>query len=82
MFLANTLDSVCGLNPRAYRAVENELGTGGAARGIIDGNLLMRWGELGEQKRKEGLGKVGAEDWVFRAEREVLSGRGVFGGRK
>jgi cleavage and polyadenylation specificity factor subunit 1 len=80
-FLANTLDSAAGLNPRAFRAVENELGGGGGTRGILDGNLLMRWSELGEQKRREGLGKVGADEWVFRAEREVLSGRGVFGTR-
>lgn len=79
--LATTLDSACGLNPRAFRAVENELGGGGGTRGIVDGNLLMRWGELGEQKRRENLAKAGTEEWVFRAEREVLSGRGVFGGR-
>lgn len=57
------------------------MGGGGATRGILDGNLLMRWGELGEWKRREGLGKVGGEEWVFRAEREVLSGLGVFGRR-
>jgi cleavage and polyadenylation specificity factor subunit 1 len=78
-FLASTLESACGLNPRAFRAIENEMGGGGGARGILDGNLLMRWGELGEQKRREGLAKVGAEEWIFRAEREVLGGRGVFG---
>lgn len=77
-FLANTLDTACGLNPRAFRAVENELGGGGGTRGILDGNLLMRWGELGEQRRREGLGKVGTDEWVFRTEREVLSGSGVF----
>ncbi|KAF2013333.1 protein CFT1 [Aaosphaeria arxii CBS 175.79] len=80
-YLANTLDSPCGLNPRAYRAVENETGGGGGTRGILDGNLLMRWGELGEQRRREGLGKVGAEDWAFRGEREVLAGWGLFGSR-
>ncbi|KAH7123814.1 CPSF A subunit region-domain-containing protein [Dendryphion nanum] len=80
-FLSNTLDSACGLNPRAYRAVENETGGGEGTRGILDGNLLMRWGELGFHKRSEGLGKVGAEEWVFRAEREVLGGYGVFGSR-
>ncbi|KAF2266034.1 protein CFT1 [Lojkania enalia] len=80
-FLANTLDSACGLNPRAYRAVENEMGGGGGTRGIVDGNLLLRWGELGEQRRREGIGKVGGEDWVFNGEREVLIGRGIFGRR-
>ncbi|KAF2186981.1 protein CFT1 [Zopfia rhizophila CBS 207.26] len=78
-FLANTLESPCALNPRAYRAVENEMGGGGGTRGILDGNLLMRWCELGEQRRKEGLAKVGGSEWVLAAEREVLSGAGVFG---
>ncbi|KAF2281188.1 uncharacterized protein EI97DRAFT_389622 [Westerdykella ornata] len=80
-FLATALEPTCGLNLRAYRAVENELGVAGGSKGVLDGNLLMRWGELGEQRRREGLTKVGAEEWVFRAEREVLSGRGVFGSR-
>lgn len=80
-FLSNTLDSACGLNPKAYRAVEGELGGGGGTRGILDGALLMRWGELGEQRRREGLGKVGGDEWVFWGEREVLAGWGVFGKR-
>lgn len=81
-YLSNTLDHACGMNPRVYRAVENEIGVGGgAARGVVDGTLLLRWGELGEGRRREGLGKVGGEEWVFRGEREILSGRGLFGGR-
>jgi cleavage and polyadenylation specificity factor subunit 1 len=48
---------------------------------MVDGNLLMRWGELGEWKRKEGLSKVAGDDWVFWGEREVLAGWGVFGRR-
>ena len=79
-FLANTLESACGLNPKAYRAVDSETG-GAGARGMLDGNLLMRWGELGEQRRREGLGKVGGDEWVFWGEREVLAGWGVFGRR-
>jgi cleavage and polyadenylation specificity factor subunit 1 len=83
-FLANSLDSACGLNPKAYRlgdSVEGGWDAGGAARGMVDGNLLMRWGELGEWKRKEGLSKVAGDDWVFWGEREVLAGWGVFGRR-
>jgi cleavage and polyadenylation specificity factor subunit 1 len=48
---------------------------------MLDGNLLMRWGELGEQRRREGLGKWGGDEWVFWGEREVLGGWGVFGKR-
>ena len=80
-FLSNTLESACGLNSKAFRNVESETGGGGNTRGILDGNLLMRWGELGEQRRKEGLGKVGGDEWVFWGEREVLGGWGVFGQR-
>ncbi|PSN69708.1 protein CFT1 [Corynespora cassiicola Philippines] len=82
-FLSSTLDSACGLNPKAFRAVDSEAGggAGGAGRGIVDGNLLMRWGELGEQRRREGLGKVGGDEWVFWGEREVIAGWGVFGRR-
>lgn len=83
-FLANSLDSACGLNPKAFRISDAEEGgwdAGGVGRGMVDGNLLMRWGELGEWKRREGLSKAGADEWVFWGEREVLGGWGVFGGR-
>jgi cleavage and polyadenylation specificity factor subunit 1 len=83
-YLAGALDSACGLNARAFRASETgdggwDAGTG--ARGVLDGNLLMRWGELGERGRREGLGKYGEGEWMFWGEREVLAGWGIFGGR-
>ncbi|KAF2118574.1 CPSF A subunit region-domain-containing protein [Lophiotrema nucula] len=78
-YLANTLESACGLNPRSYRAVENELGGGGGTRGIVDGTLLLRWGELGKQRQKEGLGRFGAQDDTFAQERDILMGGGLFG---
>jgi cleavage and polyadenylation specificity factor subunit 1 len=83
-YLANTLDSACGLNPRAFRTGDGEEGgwdAGSGARGVLDGNLLMRWGELGEQRRKEGLAKYGGNEWLFWGEREVLAGWGIFGKR-
>ena len=81
-FLSNTLESACGLNPRAWRAIEGELGGGGAGtRGVLDGNLLMRWGELGVGRQREGLGKVGGDEWIFWGEREVIAGWGVCGRR-
>ncbi|KAH9873554.1 mRNA cleavage and polyadenylation factor subunit [Plenodomus lingam] len=83
-YLINTLESPCGLNPVAFRAgegVEGGWDAGGGARGVLDGGLLMRWGELGEQRRKEGLAKYGGDEWGFGSEREVLAGWGVFGGR-
>ncbi|RAR15013.1 cleavage and polyadenylation specificity factor subunit a [Stemphylium lycopersici] len=83
-YLANTLDSAAGLNPRAFRTSETPDGgwdAGTGARGMLDGNLLMRWGELGERGRREGLGKYGEGEWMFWGEREVLAGWGIFGGR-
>ncbi|KAL6704766.1 mRNA cleavage and polyadenylation factor subunit [Coniothyrium glycines] len=84
-YLANTLDSPCGLNPRAFRMGDGEEGgwdAGAGARGVLDGNLLMRWGELGEQRRREGLAKHGGGgEWEIWAEREVLAGWGLFGKR-
>ncbi|CAN9345534.1 unnamed protein product [Alternaria alternata] len=95
-FLTTTLDSPASLNPRAFRSPaadhsingittsEGGWDAGTGARGVLDGNLLMRWGELGERGRREGLGKYGEGqegEWMFWGEREVLAGWGVFGGR-
>jgi len=83
-YLVNTLESAGGLNPIAYRAGEGFEGgwdAGSGARGVLDGGLLMRWGELGEQKRREGLAKYGGDEWGFGGEREVLAGWGIFGAR-
>ena len=46
-------------------------GGGAGTRGVLDGNLLMRWGELGVGRQREGLGKVGGDEWVFWGERET-----------
>lgn len=67
-YLANTLDTTAGLNPRAFRASDTPDGgwdAGTGARGMLDGNLLMRWGELGERGRREGLAKYGEGEWMF-----------------
>ncbi|KAF1912529.1 protein CFT1 [Ampelomyces quisqualis] len=81
--LAQFLDSPAGLNHKAFRAGDVSEGgwDGGSQRAMLDGGLLMRWGELGEQRRREGLGKWGGDEWVFWGEREVLGGWGVFGQR-
>lgn len=82
--LQQFLDSACGLNSRAFRAGDVPDGgwdAGTSQRGMLDGTLLMRWGELGEQRRREGLSKWGGDEWVFWGEREVLGGWGVFGRR-
>lgn len=83
-YLAHTLDPRCGLNPRAFRAGDSgdggwDAGTG--ARGVLDGTLLMRLGELSEPKKREGLSKYGGGEWEIWGEREVLAGWGLFGQR-
>lgn len=72
--LTNTLEHPCGLNPRAYRAVESD-GIGG--RGMIDGNLLQRWLDLGRQRKMEIAGRVGADEWEIRADLEAIGGAGL-----
>lgn len=72
--LINTFEHPCGLNPRTYRAVE----TGGlGARGMIDGNVVLRWPELGSQRRSEIAGRVGAEMWEIRGDLEAIGGAGL-----
>ncbi|KAL1637066.1 mRNA cleavage and polyadenylation factor subunit [Neofusicoccum ribis] len=73
-FLVGGLDHPCGLNPRAYRAVESE---GFGSRGVVDGALLARWAELGSQRRAEGCAKVGVEEWVVRSDLEFVGGAGL-----
>lgn len=72
--LSNTLEHPCGLNPRAYRAVESD-GIGG--RGMIDGKLLMRWLELSRTRQLEIAGRVGADEWEIRADLESVSDAGL-----
>ena len=81
--LQQFLDSPCGLNGKAFRAADVVEGgwDAGTQRAMLDGGLLMRWGELGEQRRREGLGKWGGYEWGLWGEREVLGGWGIFGRR-
>lgn len=72
--LSNTLEHPCGLNPRAYRAVESD---GVAGRGMIDGKLLMRWLDLSRSRKLEIASRVGADEWEIRADLEAVSGAGL-----
>jgi len=74
------LDHPCGLNPRAYRAVESEgpgAGGAGGARGVLDGAMLRRWGELSSQKKREACKRVGEEVSTVRSWLEELGGGGL-----
>lgn len=72
--LYNTLYHACGLNPKAYRidarAPEPIIG----GRPIVDGTILMRWSELGTQKRAEVAGRVGVDVELVREDLEGLMG--------
>ncbi|KAG4440969.1 hypothetical protein IFR05_003533 [Cadophora sp. M221] len=72
--LINTLYHACGLNPRAYRidkdAPEGMVGS----RTVIDGTILMRWMELGSQRRAEVAGRVGIDVEEVRDDLAALMG--------
>ena len=72
--LTNILEHPCGLNPRAFRAVESDGTTG---RGMLDGNLLAQWLSLSKQRKVEIAGRVGAQEWEIRADLEAVSGEGL-----
>ncbi|KAJ5884094.1 Protein c.t1.c1 [Penicillium subrubescens] len=72
--LINTIEHPGGLNPRAFRAVESD-GTGG--RGMVDGNLLRLWLNLGKQRQAEIAGRVGASEWEIRGDLESIGGDGL-----
>ncbi|PYI19197.1 protein cft1 [Aspergillus japonicus CBS 114.51] len=72
--LTNTLEHPCGLNPRAFRAVESD---GTAGRGMLDGNLLNQWLSLSTQRKMEIASRVGANEWEIMADLESIGGDGL-----
>lgn len=72
--LTNTIEHPCGLNPRAFRAVESD-GAGG--RGMVDGNLLRQWLTLGKRRQTDIAGRVGATEWEIRSDLEIIGGDGL-----
>ncbi|KAL4969218.1 cleavage/polyadenylation factor CFT1 [Aspergillus stella-maris] len=72
--LTNTLEHPCGLNPRAYRAVESDASAG---RGMLDGNLLFQYLDMSKQRKVEIAGRVGAKEWEIKADLEVVGGGGL-----
>jgi cleavage and polyadenylation specificity factor subunit 1 len=72
--LTNILEHPCGLNPRAYRAVESDASAG---RGMLDSNLLLQYLDMSKQRKAEIAGRVGATEWEIRADLEAISGEGL-----
>jgi cleavage and polyadenylation specificity factor subunit 1 len=73
--LTSILEHAAGLNPRAYRAIESE--SFGGARGVVDGTLVRRIGELGATKRADVLARAGGDAWGLRSDLEIISGGGL-----
>ncbi|CAG8367489.1 unnamed protein product [Penicillium salamii] len=71
--LVNTVDHPAGLNARAFRAVESD---GAAGRGMVDGNLLRLWLNMGKQRQTEIAGRVGATEWEIKGDLESIGGDG------
>ena len=72
--LTNVLEHPCGLNPRAFRAVESD---GSVGRGMLDGALLARWLDLSVTRRSELASRVGANQWEIKADLETIGGAGL-----
>ncbi|KAE8376192.1 CPSF A subunit region-domain-containing protein [Aspergillus bertholletiae] len=72
--LTNTIEHPCGLNPRAFRAVESD---GTAGRGMLDGKLLFQWLDMSKQRKVEIASRVGANEWEIKADFESISGEGL-----
>jgi cleavage and polyadenylation specificity factor subunit 1 len=72
--LTSILEHAAGLNPREYRAIDSE---GFGARGIVDGSIVQRIGELGSTRRAEVLGRAGSDAWLLRSDLEIIGGGGL-----
>lgn len=72
--LTNTLEHPCGLNPRAYRAVESDASAG---RGMLDGSLLFQYLDMSTQRKLEIASRFGAEECEIKADLEVIGGDGL-----
>jgi cleavage and polyadenylation specificity factor subunit 1 len=73
--LTANLEHACGLNPRAYRAVETD-GIGGAA--MVDGSLVRRWLDQDRFHQSSMADRVGSTVWEVREEVNDISGGGLF----
>jgi len=71
--LTSILEHPAGLNPKDYRAIESE---GFGARGMVDGSIIQRIGELGSARRAEVLGRAGSDVWTLRSDLEIIAGGG------
>ncbi|KAI6021714.1 CPSF A subunit region-domain-containing protein [Pisolithus microcarpus] len=68
--LSRNIQHVAGLNPRAYRIVRNDAVSKPLSRGILDGQLLQAFEQLGISRQNEMTRQIGTErttalhDWI------------------
>lgn len=75
--LTSVLAHPCGLNPREYRLADGAPDAIGGSRAVVDGSLVLRWGELSSIKRAEVASKAGLEvDEVREVLGELMGGLG------
>ena len=72
--LTNTLYNACGLNPREYRIDRDAPDGMVGSRTVVDGSMLMRWAELGSQRKSEVAGRVGVDVEEVREDLVALMG--------
>jgi cleavage and polyadenylation specificity factor subunit 1 len=72
--LTNTLYHACGLNPREYRIDRDAPDGMVGSRTVVDGSMLMRWAELGSQRKSEVAGRVGVDVEEVREDLVALMG--------
>ncbi|QIW95825.1 hypothetical protein AMS68_001343 [Peltaster fructicola] len=72
--MASILEHPAALNPREYRAADGDVA---ATKGVIDGTLIQRVGELGSAKRAEVLSRCGSDAWMLRSDLKVICGGGL-----
>lgn len=72
--LCNTLYHACGLNPKAHRVDDRSPEAVIGGRPIVDGTIMMRWMELGTQRRAEVAGRIGVDAEQVREDLEMLMG--------
>lgn len=73
--LTSILEHAAGLNPRAYRSIESESFAG--AKGVVDGGIVRRIGELGALRRADVLARAGTDAWGLRSDLEIVGGGGL-----
>jgi cleavage and polyadenylation specificity factor subunit 1 len=76
-YISTQLDSPCGLNAQAYRAVDasdGEQRAAGSTKDVLDGNILRRWSELPKQRRADACLRMGVDEESVRRDLDVVFG--------